>query len=555
MVNIAVLDLETDPFEYGVVVQPFLAGFYDGTRIVSYWGDDCIKRLVGFLKSETEPWVIYAHNGGRFDFFYFLDYLSSGDMRIINGRIVQARIGDHELRDSFAIMPFPLADYAKDSIDYSLMHASRREAAKPEILKYFKKDLTSLYELVCAFLQEFGDKLTIGSASMGELKKRHKFDSGGKDYDEKFRTDFYYGGRNQVFKGGIIEGDIRVYDVNSMYPHAMSDCLHPVGTIHSVSKRVESSSVFVVAEGHNFGAFPSRRKDHSLDFTVPFGVFSCTIHEWRAALETNTFKPTKIIKSYTWNNRATFDEFVSHFYHAKAKAKSEQDKIHELFYKYVLNSAYGKFAQNPDNYSDWFITAYDERPANWHECGKGCTELCTKLWRPAYIFELKYIIWKRPIERLVWYNIATGASITGAARATLLKGICETREPLYCDTDSIICRGTSHVKVHDTRLGFWDLEATGSMASICGKKLYAIFDKNIERVTAKFAKKKKAPEIFDSTFGRLAVVKKAHKGARLTGEEILRIAQGETITAENPVPSFKWDGTASFTRREIKRTA
>jgi hypothetical protein len=553
--NIAVLDLETDPFEFGVVVQPFLSGFYDGKRLITHWSDDCIKQLVDSLEKESTKWCIYAHNGGRFDFFYFLDYLQRGDMRIINGRIVQARIGSHELRDSFAIMPFPLADYDKDTIDYNKMRRDRRETHRDEIQAYFKNDLTALYDLVTAFHAEFGDKLTIGSASMSELKKRSKFDCGSGEYDAKFRKDFYFGGRNQVFKGGIIDGDIRVYDVNSMYPFAMSSDLHPVGTIHAVSKRIEANSVFVVAEGHNYGAFPQRCKDNSLDFTVPYGTFSTTIHEWRAALETNSFKPTKIIKSYTWRDRATFEEFVNHFYDAKSKAKEQGDKIRELFYKYCLNSAYGKFAQNPDNYFDWFITSYGEYPDTWHECTKSCNEPCEKKWEPAYIFELKYIIWRRPLERKLWYNIATGASITGAARAILLKGICATKEPLYCDTDSIICRGASLVQVHDTRLGFWDLEASGSVAAICGKKLYAILDSDVERVKAKFEKKKKTPEILDTSFGTVAVVKKAHKGARLTGAEILRIAQGETITAENPVPSFKWDGTATFTKRRLKRTA
>lgn len=529
--NIAVLDLETDPFEYGVSVKPFLSGFYDGERTISHWGNDCIERLVKSLESEERQWTIYAHNGGRFDFFFFLNHLSRGDMRIINGRIVEARMGNHIVRDSFAIMPFPLADYAKDTIDYNLMRAENRTAAKGEILRYFQKDLTSLYELVVAFHKEFGDKLTIGSASMKELRKRSAFKCGTGEYDAKFRKDFYFGGRNQVFKGGIHHGDIRVYDVNSMYPFVMLSSMHPIGTANNVSKWVEKNSVFVVAEGHNFGAFPQRQPDNSLDFSIPYGRFCCTIHEWNVALDTGTFKPTKIIKSYTWDEQATFEEFVSHFYDARRHAKETGDKIKTIFYKFVLNSAYGKFAQDPDNYFDWFITPYGEQPNEWHECGASCVEPCSKVWHPAYVFELSYIIWKRPITMKMWYNIATGASITGAARAVLLKGICDTREPLYCDTDSIICRDDSRVAVHASRLGAWDLEASGSMVAIAGKKLYTVLDPAGQ------------------------CIKKAHKGVRLTSDEIVKIATGETVIAENPVPHFAWDGKTTFTRRTIKRTA
>ena len=126
MNKVAVLDLETDPFEYGILVKPFVAGFYDGSRCITIWDPDCVRRLVLELESEKEPLTIYAHNGGRFDFFYFMPYISSA-LRIINGRIVKAAMGKHELRDSYAIMPFPLADYDKDSIDYDLLRPATRE--------------------------------------------------------------------------------------------------------------------------------------------------------------------------------------------------------------------------------------------------------------------------------------------------------------------------------------------------------------------------------------------------------------------------------------------
>lgn len=529
--NIAVLDLETDPFEFGVLVKPFLSGFYDGRRVISFWSDDCIKQLVEALNDEQDKWTIYAHNGGRFDFFYFMDYLSKGDMRIINGRIVQARMGIHELRDSFAIMPFPLADYAKDIIDYQKFERGRREQHRDEIMKYFRSDLVNLYELVTAFVAEFGTKLTIGSASMKELRKRQPFEKGNAEYDAKFRKDFYFGGRNQVFKSGIINGDIRVYDLNSAYPDAMCNQLHPIGVTHDVATTVKDNTVFVVAEGKNHGAFPTRLPNNSLDFNVPYGRFSVTIHEWEVALATKTFEPDRIIRTFGWDERATFEEFVTHFYEARKLAKEKKDKIHTIFYKFVLNSAYGKFAQNPDNYFDWYITAYGDTPPSWHECGKGCVEPCEKRWSMAYIHDVSYTIWKRPIVQKFWYNIATGASITGAVRATLLRGLSVTEEPLYCDTDSIICRGSASLEVHATRLGAWDLEARGSMVAIAGKKLYAILDENGD------------------------LVKKAHKGARLSHGEIVRIAQYETITADNPVPSFKWDGSHSFVSRKIKRTA
>ena len=529
--RIAVLDLETDPFEAGKMVHPFVAGFYDGERFISFWHKDCVRKMVEFLNKEPEPWCIFAHNGGRFDFFYFLPYLEKRDVRIINSRLIQCWIGKHELRDSYAIMPFPLEAYHKTEIDYSKFKRNRRNKYTQEIISYLRDDCVDLYTLVTSFMKEFGDRLTIGSASMHQLKSFHKFDSGGKEYDERIRHDFYFGGRNQVFKSGIIRGQtIAVYDVNSMYPSVMRDYLHPVSTGITLSRDIEHNTAFVVVEGYNDGAFPVREKDNSLNFTKRYGRFHTTIHEYNAAIETGAFRPVRIIKTLGYDRRESFGEFVNHFYDARFKAKSEQNKIGELFYKFVLNSAYGKFAQNPENYRDWRVTEIGEVPDEWHTCTAACVADCGLKWTPAFMSG-NYIIWERPLQRHSYYNVATGASITGAARAVLLRGIRGAKKPLYTDTDSIICESLHGVPIHYSELGCWKLEATGAMAAICGKKLYAIFDSE----------------------GKC--IKKAHKGARLTGEEILEIAKGATIESANPVPTFKFDGSHSFTKRRIRKTA
>jgi DNA polymerase elongation subunit (family B) len=515
--KIAVIDLETDPFEYGKVPEAFASGYFDGDKLVTIWDDkDVISKTVAMLQQEP-PAIIYAHNGGRFDIFYFLEHLHS-DLRIVNGRIIQARLGEHELRDSFAIMPFALRQYNKDDIDYRKLHRKCRDQHRAEILSYLESDCKYLHELCVAFHNEFGDNLTIGGTAMKQLKKRHKFICGNADFDKKFRNQFYYGGRVQVFQSGVTEQPLRVYDVNSMYPHVMRDYLHPVGTGAQVSKKIEKDTCFVVATGENYGAFPTRTKTGGLDFTVERGTFSVTIHEWNAALETGSFRPHKIVKTYGFNNRVTFAEFVDHFYAARKIAKQAGDKARDLFYKFVLNSAYGKFAQNPENYYDYQVTDATPQPDG-------------SAWEPAYIHQGKYIIWKKPAERHQYYNVATGASITGAARAVLLRGISNAYRPIYCDTDSIICESMRRVDVDSERLGAWKLECQGTRAAIAGKKLYAIFD-----ITE-------------------TCIKKAHKGARLTGEEILRIAKGEVIACENPVPRFGFDGSSKFMVRNIRSTA
>jgi hypothetical protein len=573
---VAIIDLETDPFERGLVVQPFASNFYDGTRHVTFWGPDCVRRMATFLAREHTEYVIFAHNGGKFDWVFFLPHISPGSVKIVNGRILRAKIGRHEIRDSFALMPFALEKYQKTKIDYDKFKASVRDLHRDEIISYLKDDCVFLYDLVVAFLAEFGDKLTVGSAALKQLKTFHSFTCGNKTFDATFRDDFYFGGRVQCFETGLVKGDFKVYDVNSMYPFVMAEYLHPVGTCSEIDDKIRDNTCFVVAEGHNHGAFPTRTKTGGLDFTKDYGVFHTSIHEWRAALDTGTFKPDRVITTYGFDERITFAEFVDHFYSLReiakhdiashcasctfTNAKGKHDGCsnpmyldalrRSLFYKYVLNSAYGKFAQNPENFSDWELTAEDGRPNDWHDCDESCEIECKSRWLPAYL-NAGYTIWQRPSSVVSYYNVATGASITGAARAVLLRGLHAATRPIYCDTDSITCERMDGVDIHPERLGAWDIEATCSIAAICGKKLYGLYSSA-------------------ENPGTDNCVKKAHKGGKLTGSEIVRIARGETIEYPNPVPNFKFGRgrtrlgknavevggvVAEFTKRRMKRTA
>jgi hypothetical protein len=529
--KIATLDLETDPFEYGKMIDPFVAGFYDGEKYVSFWSEDCVQKSIAFLKEQREPLTIYIHNGGRFDLFWYLPYLGS-DVRIINGRIVQAHIGIHEIRDSFAIMPFPLAKYQKTKIDYQLFRKSKRERHREQITAYLRDDCVDLHTLVTAFVAEFGDSLTIGSTAMKEIKKQHEFSTGNGEYDRVFRSHFYFGGRNQVFQSGIIRpsNPVRVYDVNSMYPHVMRDYLHPISTGYTLSRQINSNTTFVELIGRNNGALPVRMKDNSLNFTIPYGTFCCSIHEFRVGVATGTLKPNRIVRTINHKTTGTFDKWVDFFYSERLKAKLADDKIKTLFYKFILNSGYGKFAQNPDNYFDWRIEVAGSLPPDWHDCQKSCEEDCRQKWQPAFLSG-GYVIWKRPLKELRYFNIATGASITGAARAVLLNGIAHAVNPIYCDTDSIICERLEGLDCDADRLGAWKVEVTGKWLAVAGKKMYAVFDAKNE------------------------CVKMAHKGAKVSAADIVTVAKGGMVESCNPVPTFKFDGSYSFTKRRIRKTA
>lgn len=556
--RICVYDTETDPFAEDRVVAPFTVGFYDGECYFDFWGDDCIDQFFTFLKENyaDQELLIYAHNGGRFDFYFQLDYLDRDqEPFIMQGRIVSAKFGGQEFRDSYKIIPSPLAGYQKEEIDYNKFERGEREKHKREILAYQKTDCLYLYDLVSSFHEMFGDKLTIGSTALPVLRSFHDYRLLTAKADENLRP-YYYGGRCQAFETGIMRAPLgstfKVYDRNSMYPAAMREELHPVGFTYTLSRDITDKTAFLLVEGWNDGAFPMRvgegENKGSLDFTVRRGKFWITIHEYRAAVETGTFKTQRIVHARNCDEWDTFAGFVDHYYNARLEAKAADDKIRDLFYKLLLNSAYGKFAQDPSEYES-FMLRDAMNPPDREEMRSPENE---GGWYPATV-NRDLFVWARPSPHAwrSYKNVGIAASITGAARANLLRNLALAKRPMYCDTDSIICESFTG-ETDDKRLGGWKLEATGHVVAIAGKKMYCVlsYDQQFQD------KLKTIPKPHDLIFdGRKAwVIKLASKGAKLTAEQIIALCRGQTVLYKNPVPNFKLDGSAEFVHRNIKAT-
>jgi hypothetical protein len=225
--KLAVIDFETDPFLFGRVPEAFAAGVYNGETYRYFWGDDCIEMMVDYIVEDLDGYTIYAHNGGKYDYFLMLEHFDE-DMKIINGRIVKATIGNIQFRDSYSILPLPLSAHQKDEFDYSKMEREVRNIYKDDILKYLQSDCYYLFDWVYKFIERFGMKLTVAATAFNELKKTdYEPQSTSEFYDNVFRP-FYYGGRVQTFEEGEINHDSVYVDINSAYPYAML-FEHPFG--------------------------------------------------------------------------------------------------------------------------------------------------------------------------------------------------------------------------------------------------------------------------------------------------------------------------------------
>ena len=546
---IAVIDAETDPFKHNRIPKPFAWQFRSKDIRETFYGESPVvtQQFINFLRSLPEPYLIYAHNGGKFDFHLIADEIEN-PLMIINSRIVECKLGIHTLRDSYAILPVPLMlmgkkGTGKKEIDYSIMEKELRHipANKAVILDYLDADCDTLLRFVTLFIKRFGARLTIGQTSMREIQKRHDFRTM-KESDDGFFRQFYYGGRVQCFEQGALPGPWKIYDINSSYPKSMRDFKHPVNGRFILSNRMPDNfdkPFFLIFEGTNRNAIPVKT-ENGLAFNRSRGdaqgIFAATSHELQAALEFGMIDIKRVVECAVAAECISFQTFVDEFYAEKARCKLEGDDANEMFAKFLLNSGYGKFGTNPRDFYDWYIN---------HDIGDDA-----RLIKEGYALEAEFEtfeLWARPTAQSGrgYYDVSIAASITSASRSLLLRGIKDAIRPVYCDTDSIICRdfrGTVNSQI----LGAWKLEKEGPAVVIAGKKLYALYDPlddDMVRGTRDGNGRLKKPPL-----------KMASKGGNLTLPNLLEMSRGGFVDFENEAPTFSLHGQPRFISRKFGMT-
>lgn len=524
--KIAVFDFETDPFSNGRVPEPFACGYYDGETYKAFWGDDVIPQFMSFLDDQPKL-TLFAHNGGKFDFYFlYREGLLTNPIKIMDGRITKAGLSKHTLRDSYKNVPIPLALFNKDSIDYAKMEKDVREDNKDEILSYMRTDVLSTYDLVTKFYTDFPGKHTMGSASMGALKELHPYGKLNETADGMIRP-YYTGGMVRAIKPGIHEGNYTYVDVNSMYPYVMKRYKHPIGTNPLRQYPTMETLQGLIDEGIPFfadvdatcgGWLPFRTKE---GLTYPKGRrrYHTTSHELKVCLERDLIKIHKIHDIMTSTENGSFGDFVDKYMSEKVDAKKRGDKWDEVRSKLILNSCYGKFGQNPENYFEYKIVIYDGANTVFPDEKQG--------WVLDLMVNNSMEIWKRPSPSRDYYNVGIAASITGAARSVLIEALNDVVGPMYCDTDSIICEDPGTLPLDKFKLGSWDVEAEGDMVAIHSPKTYVMYNNGEE-------------------------VKLSAKGFRLTGEDIMHVCRGGTVKWKNDSPTFSLEKGPYFIERILR---
>lgn len=486
------IDAETDPFKFGRVPKPFIWGLYTGAGFHTFAET---AQLVEAIKDQDV--IVYAHNGGKFDFHLMLDHINlHEDMKVIDGRLVSAHIGKCEIRDSYSLFPAPLRDFGfKKDIEISKLEAKVRHQHMGEIVEYLRQDCVGLWDALDRHEQTYGRHLTQAGASMAMWKKISGLEPPRTDrpFFRKF-SPYYFGGRVQVFERGYVKGPFKVWDIRSAYPWAMLS-EHPYDPIYhelAFPREVQPADM-VKLECVSCGALPHR--DARGEITFPRDnerrTYHVTGHEVLAGLETGTIRDVKLLNAIRFIGLRDFAPYINHFYEGRkadrraAKAFREAGDhqaanamdVEVFFKKRYMTGLYGKFAANPENYGNFMATRWEDKFDHSEEG----YEFNGKIGNLALL--------RRPLDpwQEHYINLATAASITGQVRAHLWRAITSADGPIYCDTDSVMARAADLPIGED--LGQWNMEGVAHEGWFAGKKLYYLKGQFENGKTAKLASK------------------------------------------------------------------
>ena len=537
-----VIDCETDPFKVGRVPQPFIWGVYGGEDY-NYFTCESVQEIVDFF--ERQKTIVYAHNGGKFDYHYLRRFINTDEsISIISGRLSKFRIGTCEFRDSMNILPVPLSAFKKDRIDYTIMEAEHRDNPihRAEILHYLQNDCRYLHELIEEHRKENGIVLTQASASMRKWLKTSKNERP-KQTAMQFERHkpFYYGGRVQCFKEGDAYCDFKLIDINSAYPRAMLE-YHPFSVDSMVLDHLprdgDLHKCMVHLRGIARGCFPWRNeKDHSLYFPDDEKTvrdYFITGYELIAALKHNAIKIFEVVEVKYFVNTVNFEDFILTNWDRRAQAKKDGNTALSIIVKLLMNSLYGKFASDYSKYHDYLLASTDSIGA-WMAAG----------YEYDAEWENQITLLSRPIseDKHKYYNIATAASITGYVRAMVFEALQTVDTPIYCDTDSIAAVGLGKCQLGDS-LGEWKEEGDFDHYAIAGKKTYAF-----HKAGTPFT-----DDLDDD--GQYKHYKLACKGVDLSPSEILQVSKGIIVNYAPQVPTYSVKRTSPiFVNRNVAKTA
>jgi hypothetical protein len=466
----AVLDIETD--REG---QPILSGYYDGVSYQEFDTCDALVRHV--IEKET---TVYAHCGCRFDYSLLLKYfLNYGDVSIaysgsqgIYLRVKPPGKKEIKLLDSYRLLPLSLAKLSKkflgeEKAKLDLSGAMPWELTAKQLSDYLQRDCVALWCSIARFWElidaEFSPLRanTLSALSLKIFRRHYQrrpyMGANGKLYEYELNS--YFGGVCHLVSPGTY--NVRIFDVNSMYPYVMGAERYPWSYVGRWTKRFRGADgLYLVRYAHAGFPFIFDINERKLAMEGVAIIDNLT-YEYLCEIGNVT-----LIKGYEYSRcDYLFRDFVSENY----RRRMESDPALSYIFKILLNSLYGKFGQKRERRT----LSTMKPPAGCRFKVYPVKVNFSGIDRYREIFDITQKV-------VVQHSIPAIASLVTLHSRRYLHKLATAYPTIYVDTDSVHIDAdkATHFPVTSDKLGGLKAEYTGR-ATYRAKKIYQLHDADI----------------------------------------------------------------------------
>jgi hypothetical protein len=401
-------DMETYSNEETGKTEPYAIGVCCNHEDIEYYefykkniNSDIIKNFVRFINEQKHDTILYAHNGGKFDTIIIMNsllknfkinnYLDSHG-RVINidfynqhGSLISFRDSYNFIAssldsacNSFKLKTVKLSGTVKHDL-ININNSFKNSGALIEgksiydyTAQYLKNDCVSLRELlmkynevvseVCKF-NIFETYTNAGIARQLYLNKYYDQENKPiyyirKDIDQELR-DYYFGGRNEVFKKlGETEKKLYYNDFTSMYPYNMSKESYPYGEMNIIIPEDETKydpdwfgfiEVLFRHKTKKVKPYHPIKYNGKLVFAYinDFTKSVITTEELKFSLEKKLGYEYKYKKVYNYVNKGPiFSKLIKDVFKLKSGAEEKGNDALKAASKTIINSAYGFWGLN-----------------------------------------------------------------------------------------------------------------------------------------------------------------------------------------------------------------
>jgi hypothetical protein len=561
-----------------------MGGVYDGTNFFWY---KTIEDLLDYqLNARTHNKVFYAHNGGRADFTFMLQYLreSVRGLRVdacfsgSSANIVTIHQGRYRwhfvdslwlFRDSLdtigeAIgMPKggPEVEYGDGEDAQKKIKDWYAYAPLSELVPYCKQDCEILWQAIHLFqieMWQLGSELkkTIASTALTLFRRRYlKHQIQTHQIINRDCRDAYHASRTEKLIGHMESG--RYYDINSSFPYSMKQ--PQPGQFKIERKRLGNSldaDVPLVLADCEIEVPESLipplpfRAHHKVYFPVGRWRTWFTGVDLKALLERGG-KIHACHHTYEFHAFHDMSDYVDEIYGRRRKAREAGNVFKSMVYKFLLNSLYGKTAESREKTSLIINPTAEQR--EHYGLRKPMNEEEAKEQRCK---EIKIGVWTVPKTVTIPHeHVPIAAHVTAYSRLLLLRHLESAEQrggnAYYCDTDGF---ATDVEYPTGPNVGDLKCEATIRSADFYCPKVYRMeLEDGTKVLKAKgFHLPRKDPEaserIFDEIVSGSTWIERMMRPMELLKSKVVftpgDIRFQKRLLMEKPKRSFFEDGTS-----------